>query len=467
MGLLCCVMAAAALSAVEFEWINRPRMHNPTESSVTLAAVPGIDVEIQVIWEGGHASRIETVRASGFFEYTVSDLDPGEVVEARVLAKLLGGLDWIDETVLTLRTLKPDRSSVRFAVAADTHAWSLYSRELATPIATEPYHQLQAALENMKIDPALDFAFILTDSAMTMCGSGCKAVTSPFGESSGADVDGLGDALTRYRAVWSSAMLGRVAAAHPVFVVNGDHEGEAGFHEESLVEWSRESRRATIPAMGQVPIPGPSGTLAYSVESGPVLIVVLDVNSATVRFPTTPEHWRLGEAQYEWLTEVLGCSRKPWKIVMAEHLLGGIADPDAKLWKGRGGITATDDGSPGGVFLGEQALAHTVMQAMGVDLFISAHDHVSAWGLKDGIAYLLAGRAGGVPHPWVNADWYRHAMDYDGDGVPEYETGITGTSVPGHLVLEADEKVLRIRYQRASLAPAENNTTVLEFVLEQ
>jgi hypothetical protein len=77
--------------------------------------------------------------------------------------------------------------------------------------------------------------------------------------------------------------------------------------------------------------------------------------------------------------------------------------------------------------------------AHGVQLFLSFQDHVSAWGEKlgpdgvgQGVTYLIGGRASGVAPPAAALDWYIDAMDYDGDGVPEFDTDVTGTIRVGY-----------------------------------
>lgn len=449
----------------DFGWINSPRMHNPKLTEVVVAAIPEADCEIQIECDSGLESPVLVARGGELFQYTVIGLDSGCVVSATVRARPLNTEGWLDESTLELRTLKPAGMPVRFGIAADTHAWALYSRWVNGLDALDKYGTMQAAIDNLANDRELDFVMAMTDSAMTQCGSGCAPVGMPGGSTSESSVTSISDARFRYRAVWSELMLGRIAAAVPVFVMNGDHEGEAGYQGTQTNSWSSSARLATIPPFAGMVIPGPPETLAYAIESGPLLLVALDVHTHTERFPTSPDHWHLGAEQHIWLAEVLGSSRKPWKIVMAEHLVGGLGDPQGAIWKGRGGITATDDGTPTGSFLGEQALVHATMLATGGDVFLSAHDHVVAWGLKDGVGYLIAGRAGGVSNPWTAAPWYSSAMDYDDDGVPEYESGITGTKLPGCLIIEADDTSLQITYRRASTDNAHNNEPVLEFAL--
>lgn len=212
---------------------------------------------------------------------------------------------------------------------------------------------------------------------------------------------------------------------------------------------------------------GPPGTLAYALETGPLLLVALDVNTQTIRNPTAPEDWHLGMEQLVWLEAVLANSSCPWKVVMAEHLVGGVSDPQESHWKGRCGITATTDGTPTAPFLGEQLILQEIYLRHGVDLFLSAHDHLVAWGLKDGIAYCIAGRASGIGQPWASLPWYSNLMDYDGDGVPEYDSQVTGTKKPGHIELTVDDSMLQVDYVLASNDAAVNGSVILSFELQR
>ena len=466
MGLLVSLGSLLLLLGSGFGWLDPPRMHNPTLTTVTVAAVPAQACEIQVQWGAGLGGPVTTVRADALYQYVVPGLAPGRVTDTTVFARPIGATEWVDSTPLSLRTLKPASQSVRFGIAADTHAWALYSQLHGGVGGLGPFGKLNAAIHNLTGDGDLDFTVVLTDSAMTDCPGVCAALSTAAGDASDEGIDSLEDALARYRMVWGVELLGRVAAAHPVFVLNGDHEGESGYEDADTKAWSSAARQATLPTIGAGILRGPPGTLAFAFETGPVLIVALDLHSLSDRPPTAPEQWHLGAAQHEWLGAVLGASRKPWKIVMAEHLVGGISDPATEHWKGRGGITATDDGTPTGTFLGEQALVHATMLAAGADLFVSAHDHVVAWGSKDGIAYLIAGRAGGVGNPWIDDTWYREAMDYDGDGIPEFASNTTGTTKPGHVVIEADAQHMTIDYVNASTTLSQNGKTILEFTLD-
>jgi hypothetical protein len=447
----------------ELDWINAPRMHNPTVDAVLVACIPEQDAEIQAFW-AGRQSPLQLVRAGELCLLELDGLQPGRRTPARISARAPGADAWELHESLELRTLPPRREAVRFAVMADTHAWALHSKTsvLGGPIVG--FKEFKSCLKNIAGDDDLDFGVVFTDFAMTQCGS-CLGIPTSVGPTTAGSVETLNEALVRYRMTWGQKMLGSLGAALPLVTMNGDHEGELPFLADETGTVSRMARVRTLPPYQQGYLAGPPGTLAYAFEAGPVLLVSLDLHSLSVRAPIAPEHWRLGQAQHEWLAEVLGSSRRPWKIVMAEHLVGGLTDPTFEHWKGRGSITATDDGTPEGTFLGEQALVHQTLVSTGADLFITGHDHVVSWAEKDGVAYLIAGRAGGVGHPWADLDWYREAMDLDGDGVPVYETEGRGTRESGHVEISADLTSLRVRYLQASLQESLNGNVLLDLEL--
>jgi hypothetical protein len=445
------------------EWINAPRMHNPTVDAVLVACVPEQDAEIQAFW-AGRQSPLRMVRAGELCLLELDGLQPGRRTPARISARAPGADAWELHEALELRTLPPRRESVRFALAADTHAWALYSKTSLLGGPVESFKIFKSCLKNIAEDEGLDFGVVFTDFAMTQCG-GCVGISTPIGPTTAGSVETLNEALVRYRMTWGQKMFGSLGATLPLITMSGDHEGELPFWSDETGTVSRQARERTLPSYQQGYLAGPPGTLAYAFEAGPVLLVSLDVHSLTARDPSAPEQWHLGQAQHEWLAEVLGASRRPWKIVTAEHLVGGLTDPSFEHWKGRGSITATDDGTPEGTFLGEQALVHQTLMATGADLFITGHDHVVSYGEKDGIGYLIAGRASGVGHPWAELDWYREAMDFDGDGVPVYETEGLGTREPGHVEISADLTSLRVRYLRASLQEFLNGDVLLDLEL--
>ena len=118
-----------------------------------------------------------------------------------------------------------------------------------------------------------------------------------------------------------------------------------------------------------------------------------------------------------------------------------------------------------------EPVADFVLQDGGGDVSLSElfGEKRDLLGRGEGVWYMTAGRASGVGVPWSDKSWFEELMDYDGDGVPEYQTQVTGTRRPGYLRITADgTRCLQIDYVRTSLNnPALNGTTLLSFTIEQ
>jgi len=429
--------------------------------------------------------------------FTLDGLPPDTSVSYQVFARRPDEPAPVARDVHRFRTLQAPRTrddgvparDLRFAIAADPHAFQNWAQQHCESDDTG-WRTLDASLARLAADRELDFLLIGTDSAMTKCGGGCPSCVLDGVTLSAKDAVGVDDAALRYRTVFGPQVYGRVAADLPLLYMLGDHDGERGFGSAegtcgyTLEErvWSREARRRTLP-------PGPSpvdDALYYSVRHGALQIVVLDVLNGTTRAPTEPEAWSLGAAQLAWLERTLAESDATFKFVFAEHLLGGLRAPEGRkasiCWKARGGITATDDGTPRGRFVGEQAVVQALMKQHGAQLFVSFHDHVAAFGEKlepdgsgSGVGYLIAGQCAGPPlgevapspPPWSNEPWYREAMDYDGDGVPEFETELTGTLEKGvFFVRVVGHERVELDYLRSDPDPARDGARVLRLVVE-
>ena len=444
----------SALPAGDPHWINPPRLHNPTATTVTLAGVPAIDLEARVTVAARDPSDAVVVRASDLWSVEVAELTAGHPVTALVEVRAWGASEWTASASLALRTLPPSHLPTRIAIASDTHAWALWSVAEANPLQWVNRDLMQQAMANIAADGELDLVVHNGDWSMLTCG-GC----APAGGSTAGTASSLEEALIRCRTAWGDEALGIASAAVPSIAVHGDHEAGMSWIDPELPSWSRQAHAVTLPSLPAAYARGPKSTRSYAVASGPVLIVALDVHSGMTRKPLGPWDWMLTPEHAGWVERVLASSDSPWKVIVAEHILGGLSPDYVGHWKARSSIRATEDGTPFSPFLGGQAALQQVALRHGVDLFVLGHDHVAAWGVKDGIAYLTGGRAGGVAQPWADEAWFRSALDYDGDGVPEYESGTTGSRAPGHVVIEADTTSLTARYILASL-DADNGSEV-------
>lgn len=257
--------------------------------------------------------------------------------------------------------------------------------------------------------------------------------------------------------------LGIIGGDAPLFLVNGNHEGELGWllrgTETGLPIWSTQLRERYYPN----PMPGAFYTGSansdaslnairdsyYAWTWGDALFVVLDPFWYTLTKPR-PDNldnnwgWTLGQAQYTWLKSTLAGSSARYKFIFIHHLVGGN-DTDA-----RGGIEAAPyfdwggknaDGTYG--FEKQRPGWGKPIHQLLVDYKVSAvfhgHDHVFVKQVLDGIIYQE------MPQPSI-AEYNntRLAADYG------YLNGdILGSS--GHLRVTVTSAQVTVEYVRSYL----------------
>ncbi len=204
--------------------------------------------------------------------------------------------------------------------------------------------------------------------------------------------------------------FGLIGTSVPLFLVNGNHEGELGWllkgKDKELPIWSTRLRQLCYPN----PTPGGfySGSSTpdeqvglrdgyYAWEWGEALFVVLDPFWFTLDKPRPDDlnnnwGWTLGKDQYDWLRQTLQNSAAPFKFIFTHHLVGG-ADKDA-----RGGIEAASyfewggnnvDGSYGFDVHrpGWGTPIHQLLVENHVSIVFHGHDHVFVKQDLDGIVY--------------------------------------------------------------------------------
>jgi 3',5'-cyclic AMP phosphodiesterase CpdA len=182
-----------------------------------------------------------------------------------------------------------------------------------------------------------------------------------------------------------------------VFTLNGNWEGENGWHSPRERSWARQARKAHFPNPGANTYPqgGSRDEDYYGFTWGDVLFLVLNVTGYT-----TADHaihsnvgekddWTLGEDQKAWLHDQLAGSNARWKLLFIHHTAGGNAGDELNSRYGRGGGKAAGTG--------EQALIHGWMRRFGVQALFYGHDHVFTDTIVDGVHYICVGSAGA---PW-------------------------------------------------------------------
>ncbi len=218
----------------------------------------------------------------------------------------------------------------------------------------------------------------------------------------------IADDLSAY--IKMRSYFGILAADAPLFLVNGNHDGELGWllsAHSSEPTWATQLRQLYYPN----PIPGsfysggavPDATLGtvrdgyYAWTWGDALFVVLDPfwYSSSKPNPNDPNsnwNYTLGKAQYDWLRSTLESSHARYKFVFIHNLVGGN-DKDS-----RGGVEAAPyfegggenaDGSYGfdAHRPGWGVPIHELLAQNRVSAVFHGHDHVFVKQELDGIVY--------------------------------------------------------------------------------
>mgnify|MGYP003704322751 CR=1 FL=1 len=256
--------------------------------------------------------------------------------------------------------------------------------------------QYQRTLSNVVAD-APDFHVDLGDTFMT----------EKHSEPLSAVVQAAQDAATvNRRYAYERGQFATISASVPLFLANGNHEGELGWLNTGLSEilpiWASQARQRYFlnprtPGFysGDMQPEGSAGVRSawYAWTWGDALFVVLDPfwNSKT-QASKDPWSMSLGPVQYAWLQQVLASSKARFKLVFLHNLVGGL---DGQM---RGGIEAAPfyewggantDGTPGFAARrpGWAMPIHALLKQHGVTAVFHGHDHVYVKQDLDGIVY--------------------------------------------------------------------------------
>ena len=266
--------------------------------------------------------------------------------------------------------------------------------------------------------------------------------------------------------------FGIIGADAPLFLVNGNHEGELGWlltsrNDKNLPIWSTQLRQLYYPN----PAPNsfysgataPDATLGaaavrdsyFAWTWGDAVFIVLDPFWYTLvkpqpNDPNSNWNWTLGRAQYDWLARTLASSTARYKFVFTHHLVGGNG-ADA-----RGGIEAAPffewgGKNPDGTYgfdverPGWGKPIHQLLVENRVNVVFHGHDHVFVKQDLDGIVYQE------VPQPSVTM--------YNNTSLAEEYGYVNGDvrSSSGHLRVTVTPAQATVEYVRAYLIRDENN----------
>lgn len=231
--------------------------------------------------------------------------------------------------------------------------------------------------------------------------------------------------------IYYRQMLGELQSQAGQFVLNGNWEGENGWHPEPNRSWARKARMAFAPAPDNTTYPegGSKNQDYYAFTWGDALFVSLNatgynaINHEHTRGPGSGSDWTLGKEQFAWLEKTLAGSKARWKFLFIHHAVGGNAGDEVNTRYARGGGRAAH--------VGEQAKVHALMQKYGVEVFFYGHDHVFTDMTVDGIHYVCTGSVGA---PWKFTTAETGYTDYIPDS--------------GFTVVDMDGDTATVRYIR-------------------
>ncbi len=414
----------------------------PTDKSITINLVSDTDVE--VYFEYG-AEPLDHTEQTGVtyclggdsVELVLDHLQPDTRYLYRIRYRQADETTFSQGEEHSFHTQRQPGSKFTFTVQSDSHLGdSNYSAEL-----------YERTLLNA-LDDNPDFHIDLGDTFMA--------------EKLAANYD---EAVALY--LEQRSYFGLICHSAPLFLVNGNHEGELGWELDgtpnNIAIWATNARLLYYPNPEPNDFYSGSTTIDdyvglrenyYTWEWGDALFIVLDPFWYTTTKPGRSGDnwdWTLGYQQYSWLEQTLEESDAKFKFVLCHHLVGG--GPSTQ--NGRGGIEAAEYYEWGG--LNEDGTwgftdsrpnwdkpIHQLMVDNNVTIFFHGHDHFFAKQELDGVVYQL------IPQPsFTNYDNTRNAEKFG------YLSGdFLGNS--GHLRITVSALEVTVDYIRAYLAEDES-----------
>ena len=345
----------------------------------------------------------------------------------------------------TFSTAKSTGTAFTFTLQADSH--------LDENSDLEVYKQ---TLRNVLMDQP-DFHIDLGDTFMT------EKYSEPLSATLQAAANA---AIVNQRYVYERNNFGLITHSSPLFLVNGNHDGELGWFlngtTNSLPVWATTARQTYFANpqpngfyLGDTLKDALTGDRAswYAWHWGDALFVVLDPywNSPA---QSSKDGWNLtlGDRQYQWLAKTLAESKAKHKMIFIHNLVGGL---DGQM---RGGVEAAPffewggknlDGSAGFSSRrpGWELPIHDLLVKHQVRAVFHGHDHLYAKQDLDGIVYQT------VPQPSAKnfSSGASIAKDY------HYNSGEIQSS-SGHLRVKVSPAQISAEYVRSWL-PAQETPT--------
>lgn len=358
-----------------------PFLGRPTQSSITLNNVAGEQsIVCRLKFRRGRESETDPWQQTKDFpinafspaEITLGPLLPGALYRYQLYARLMDSTKFQLVTARAFRTQRAEPSPFSFAIISDSHI---------TPFDRDR-SEILSRISSSILARKPEFLLVLGDNIQTFTSHGGPMTEQRFGP--------LLYLLLRKG-------LDDLPSSVPVYVANGNWEGENGWHPDREREWARQARKAFVPNPGANTYPegGSKDEDYYGFRWGDALCLVLNVSGYTPKDHALQspigkaDDWTLGEKQKAWLFNHLAKSKARWKLLFMHHTVGGNAGDKVNSRYGRGGGRAAKTG--------EQALIHHRMKQTGVQALFYGHDHIFTDISVDGIHYVCVGSAGA---PW-------------------------------------------------------------------
>jgi hypothetical protein len=400
----------------------------PTATSVAVSLYSATSLSVYAEYgsrSGSYTSRTAAIalKASSPAVLTLTGLAPSAVTYYRIRYRPGSSGTYAAATQQSFRTQRSPGSAFTFAVEADPHVD--VDRKMQPAL-------LRAALGNVRT-AGPDFLVDLGDTFL--------------GDKFAKSADELAIQYANVR-----DYFGITGPSVPLFLVNGNHEGEDGWALDGTADvlpvWAATARKTyyPVPSIGSFysgstekePFVGEWDS-HYAWEWGDALFVVLDPYRYTTTDPRKSGDvwdWTLGADQYAWLEKTLSTSDATWKFVFSHHVLG----------EGRGMIELAGLGEWGGEdkdgsdrFATERPgwamPVHDLFVNHGVTVFFQGHDHLYARQELDGVVYQE------VPQPATTGDPANEGA---------YRSG-TVLAAPGTLSVTVASSGVTVRYVRSSV----------------
>lgn len=364
-------------------FIGKELLCRPTDKSVSVCAVASQDVD--AYFEYGIApgvytkqTPVQSVVADSSIQGVLTDLQKDTKYFYRMQYRLKGATDFTAGSEHTFHTCRPASGTFTFTVQADPH--------LDDVSDTNVYKNCMKNVLKDNPDFNIDLGDIFMSEKLTTDNAGTIARVQ---------------LLRSYYDLISHSM--------PVFLVLGNHEGEAGNKNTGIENWVGvwDARARKIYFPNPQPDDFYTGDTAqyqfigkresyYAWEWGSALFVVIDPFWYSKK--NSEWGWTLGETQYWWFRKILETSIATFKFVFAHQLVGGLANPNNAGGMGRGGAEAVQFFEMGGKNAdstegfatnrpGWGKTIHQVLVDNKVAIYFHGHDHFYAKQQRDGVIY--------------------------------------------------------------------------------